>query len=557
MPSTTASSPSSSTSSGGVVTKRASLIHQNGLLVVDVHDANVEIVTAWQDHCEVDSHGPPVTVLEDLSSNTLTVTDVNFRGGVPTQACNITVTVPEMFNCSVHGRALSLRVRNKLMGDFSVRCEAGSSITIDKMRGLNLVFDAAGADVVVKTLLEGNVSMVCKSLDAKMVNGESVRVDGRERVSVEAMYAEDAAVRCTGSGGVRVGLMRGHINVESAAGGVSVHGLDGSFHVSALAGDISLAINKINATQDGHGSVATAVAGSIQATVDPEMVAALTCQSMQQGERDPITIVSDAFLRHDDALSTAAAAAAGPGAAVTVRGLLTGESLAPKRATSRGRGATSGKIDLQGAESQSLHSLASGGTQGSGNDAAAPTLHLSASGSVKVETLSWVEAIRRKHGFAGPVPEGTVSIGRRAAARTAANAAKDTLGNAAVAASASAISHAAAAAAVADAPDATTSVEFTLDNIPGVQTEGDKYLIVYTCKVCDTRSAKKISKQAYHNGVVVVRCPGCQNLHLMADRMGVFEDQSWDIQTHIENITKKGGVNVTSVDGVLEVSKTT
>uniref|UniRef100_A0A1J3KA63 DNL-type zinc finger protein n=1 Tax=Noccaea caerulescens TaxID=107243 RepID=A0A1J3KA63_NOCCA len=48
------------------------------------------------------------------------------------------------------------------------------------------------------------------------------------------------------------------------------------------------------------------------------------------------------------------------------------------------------------------------------------------------------------------------------------------------------------------------------------------FMMVFTCKVCETRSMKMASREAYEKGVVVVRCEGCDNLHLIADRLGWF-----------------------------------
>jgi protein import protein ZIM17 len=46
--------------------------------------------------------------------------------------------------------------------------------------------------------------------------------------------------------------------------------------------------------------------------------------------------------------------------------------------------------------------------------------------------------------------------------------------------------------------------------------------VIFTCNVWKTRSMKMASKDSYQNGDVVARCGGCNNLHLIADRLGWF-----------------------------------
>ena len=97
---------------------------------------------------------------------------------------------------------------------------------------------------------------------------------------------------------------------------------------------------------------------------------------------------------------------------------------------------------------------------------------------------------------------------------------------------------------------ASRGVDFS--DVPGVKSEGDKYAMVYTCSVCETRAAKMISKQAYHHGTVLIRCPGCQNLHLIADHLGQFEERGWNV----EDFLAEHGEKVTRVahDNVLELT---
>ncbi|ESW15725.1 hypothetical protein PHAVU_007G096700 [Phaseolus vulgaris] len=67
----------------------------------------------------------------------------------------------------------------------------------------------------------------------------------------------------------------------------------------------------------------------------------------------------------------------------------------------------------------------------------------------------------------------------------------------------------------------TSSVQFSAKSSLKTSSRHDLAMI-FTCKVCETRSIKTVCRESYEKGVVVARCGGCNNLHLIADHLGWF-----------------------------------
>ena len=60
-------------------------------------------------------------------------------------------------------------------------------------------------------------------------------------------------------------------------------------------------------------------------------------------------------------------------------------------------------------------------------------------------------------------------------------------------------------------------------SIGSLNTQLEKFLMMYTCKICNHRNAQMVSKVAYNQGMVVSTCRQCKSKHLIADNEGKLD----------------------------------
>ncbi|KAF3424137.1 hypothetical protein E2986_00576 [Frieseomelitta varia] len=77
-----------------------------------------------------------------------------------------------------------------------------------------------------------------------------------------------------------------------------------------------------------------------------------------------------------------------------------------------------------------------------------------------------------------------------------------------------------------------------------------KLKVMFTCKKCNYRNGKIISKLAYEKGVVIIRCDCCKNNHLIADNLGWFEELK--NKGNIEKLMEQKGETVRKIQNDVE-----
>eukprot|EP00956_Cyclotella_meneghiniana_P003803 scaffold4601_cov51-Cyclotella_meneghiniana.AAC.3 len=90
------------------------------------------------------------------------------------------------------------------------------------------------------------------------------------------------------------------------------------------------------------------------------------------------------------------------------------------------------------------------------------------------------------------------------------------------------------------------------------QVASRKFQLQYTCKICNTRNSIKVTRIAYRKGIVIAKCKGCDNKHLIADNLNWLSGFDYDngernIEQFMENRSEES--EFANEDLVMRVDK--
>jgi hypothetical protein len=374
----------------------------------------VEIASSWQDHCDIETDNDHVQydLAESTNQNVLSIglrAASALNNPLGTSGPDLKVTIPEMFGLEIVANdacELHLSLRNKMQGDAYISFVRGS-LEIDKLRGESLSIKAKSAPVLIRKLIEGGIDMECSSLDAKMVNGDDINIKSAGSISIGALYCKRSNLSTT-KGPAKLGVTTGAIELATKAGSIHVGGVDGSLTALAIGGDVVAQFNKLN--PDVLSSL-RANGGSVRAGINPAIPVRISGTAGQMGKAgshfsdegngskaSTVYIKSEAFEGNISENGQSAV------------GFLPGEDSRKSGPTFKKSASAIGKINLEAAAEQSLGSSVMstsrsghpGGSSASDDSSwTGASIDMNATGDVEVETLSWIDVIRRKHGLEG------------------------------------------------------------------------------------------------------------------------------------------------------------
>eukprot|EP00981_Chlorochromonas_danica_P007648 scaffold1830_cov227-Ochromonas_danica.AAC.1 len=207
-----------------------------------------------------------------------------------------------------------------------------------------------------------------------MINAAMIDIETTGKCEIEAIYSPSSSIHCH-EGNLHVDLLRGYLHGVVDKGNIVMEKIDGGFNVEAKEGDLSVQINALQMTPPSQGKASK----ELTCLINPEISCSVDCSSTNE----EVMIVGDQFNGHASHSSA--------------HGRLIGKESSSAIPLS----SQSGKIDLGGAEVASRRTL--GLTKENDTSAAhdhdAPHLILQAGARLSMQTLSWIDVIRKKHGY--------------------------------------------------------------------------------------------------------------------------------------------------------------